>query len=290
MQDFATLTTEDKASVMKSMTSGQQYQLKDNRDQTMYYIAKLADGHVWMTQNLDLDLNNQTELTPENTNIKANWTPKNSTLIVEGTSVSGWENNNNEPYFADPGTLFIYSSGSTSGDDQYTTLSACQQEHSDCSMHNHAGNYYNWSAAVANNNTEGITENYTNVETSICPAGWRLPKNANAESYTEGNEQITQISSYDGILGEYSPYGPPGGIYSYLEGGFNAIRTNPLWLARSGYVVNGLLYRISDDGHYWSSTVYGSSRAYRLSFDSGSVYPAYYDSRGSGYSVRCIAQ
>lgn len=66
--------------------------------------------------------------------------------------------------------------------------------------------------------------------------------------------------------------------------------TNPLWLARSGYVVNGLLYRISDDGHYWSSTVYGSSRAYRLSFDSGSVYPAYYDSRGSGYSVRCIAQ
>ena len=266
----------------------------DNRDNREYYVARLADGNIWMTQNLDLDLisdptaEGYVALTPANTNITANWIPENSTLTIQGTSVSGWTDSYTKPYSADPGTLFIYSSGSTSNDEQYATLSACQQYHSDCNMHNHAGNYYNWSAAVASNDTASITEPYTNVETSICPAGWRLPKNANAESYTVGNEQITMISSYDGILGGYSPYGPTGGYYNYLEGGFNAIRSNPLWLARSGGVSDGSLSDTGYNGGYWSGTVSGN--AYQLNFNSGDVYPAYVSNRAYGYSVRCIAQ
>ena len=296
MQDFAKLTEAGKASVFASMTPGQQYQLKDNRDQTMYYIAKLADNHVWMTQNLDLDLisdptaEGYVALTPANTNIKANWIPENSTLTIQGTSVSGWTDSYTKPYSADPGTLFIYSSGSTSDDEQYTTLSACQQQHSDCNMHNPAGNYYNWSAAVANNNTAEITEPYTNVETSICPAGWRLPKNANAESLTEGNEQDTMISGYDGIVGElHSGCGGGCMVRDYLDGGFNASRSNPLWLARSGYVFGSLVGTGYSVG-YWSSTVRDSSFAYQLYFDSSAVIPASYAGRSSGYSVRCIAQ
>ena len=291
MQDFAKLTEAGKASVLASMTPGQQYQLQDNRDQTMYYIAKLADGHVWMTQNLDLNLSKDTTLTPANTNIKADWKPNNSTLIVQGTSVSGWENSNTAPYSADPGTLFIYSSGSTSDDEQYATLSACQQQHSDCNMHNHAGNYYNWSAAVASNDTASITEQYTNVETSICPAGWRLPKNANAESLAEGNEQDTMITSYEGIVGDlHSGCGGSCMVRDYLDGGFNAIRTNPLWLARSGYVYYGSLNDSGISGYYWSSTVRDSGNAYPLYFRSKNVYPAYSSSRAYGSSVRCIAQ
>ena len=297
MQDFASLSEAEKASVLNSMTEGAEYQLEDNRDQTMYYIAKLADGNIWMTQNLDLDLisdptaEGYVALTPANTNITADWTPANSTISFTSTSVSGWQNSNTAPYSADPGDIYYYTSNTEDDDIQYNSLAECEAAgHTDCA-HYHAGNYYNWSAAVANNNTAEITEPYVNVETSICPAGWRLPKNRNnAESVTEGNEQITQISSYDGILGEYIPYGPPGGFYNYLEGGFNAIRSNPLWLARSGSVDDGSLYDTGYYGRYWSSTVSSSSSAYQLYFNSGNVAPAVYGVRLYGHSVRCIVQ
>ncbi len=291
MQDFAKLSAEEKASVLASMTPGQQYQLQDNRDQTMYYIAKLADGHVWMTQNLDLDLNNQTELTPENTNIKAKWTPENSTLAVQGTSVPGWQSSTTAPYSADPGDIYYYTSGNNDNDTA-TDKATCEQAHQDGSCeHYHAGNYYNWSAAVASNDTSeyGDDDQYVNIDTSICPAGWRLPKNANAESYTVGNEQITMITSYDGILGEWQS-GPPGGYYSYLDGGFNAIRTAPLWLARSGFVSGGSPGSTGREGCYWSSTVSNSYGAHYLSFSSGAVTPANINARSLGCSVRCVAQ
>ena len=287
MQDFAKLTEAGKASVLASMTPGQQYQLQDNRDQTLYYIAKLADGHVWMTQNLDLNLSTEVTLTPANTNITKDWKPDNSTIAVQNNSFPGWENSNTAPYSADPGDVYYYTSGNND-DDTATDKATCEQAHQDGSCaHYHVGNYYNWPAAVASNNTEGITERYTNVETSICPAGWRLPKNRNSESPVEVNEQITMISSYDGILGEYDP-GPA--VCEYLEGGFNAIRTNPLWLARSGGIYNGSLSSTGNYGHYWSSTVYSSSYAYPLYFNSNAVYPASSTGRSSGYSVRCIAQ
>ncbi len=42
--------------VLDSMVLNQQYQLIDQRDNKTYYVAKLADGNVWMTQNLDFEL------------------------------------------------------------------------------------------------------------------------------------------------------------------------------------------------------------------------------------------
>ena len=288
----ATLYMQDVAKWESKLEIGDEIIAVDNRDNKEYYVARLADGNIWMTQNLDLDLisdptaEGYVALTPANTNITADWTPANSTIRITDGSAPGWENNNNIPYSADPGDVYYYTSNTSDNDIQYNSLAECEAAgHTDCA-HYHAGNYYNWSAAVANNNTAEITERYTNVETSICPAGWRLPKNRNSESPVEGNEQITQISSYDGILGEYQPWG----VYSYLEGGFNAIRTNPLWLARSGYVYNGSLLIAGYYGDYCSSTVYGSSNAYRLGFGSGAVDPTNYIGRDHGYSVRCVAR
>lgn len=43
------------ATVCSNMTSEQQYQLEDARDGKTYYIARLKDGHCWMTQNLDYE-------------------------------------------------------------------------------------------------------------------------------------------------------------------------------------------------------------------------------------------
>ena len=258
--------------------------LVDTRDQKTYEIAKLADGNCWMTQNLDLDLNSQTALTPENTNISANWTPVNSTTAFTGTSVSGWTNSSTVPYSADPGEVYYYSSGTTSNDEQYTSLADCQATHPDCSGHNHAGNYYNWSAAVANNDTSSLTEQFSNAEGSICPAGWRLPKITGNEGGITDSE-FGSMLVVEGVINKSvdDPY--------YVVDGFKKIRTAPLWLIQSGGVVYGsMLGYTGSSGFYWSGTVRNNNNAYRLDFSSSTISPANASTRNLGFSIRCLAE
>ena len=54
--------------------------LEDVRDGKLYWVAKLADGNCWMTQNLDLDLTAGVELTPETSDVSANWDPGATTF------------------------------------------------------------------------------------------------------------------------------------------------------------------------------------------------------------------
>lgn len=94
--------------------------LTDIRDGKTYWIAKMADGHCWMTQNLDLDLetvpNKVTALTSENTDLNVyntngytdalgysqdsttnviTWTPERATLTAEEMIASNWAASNN---------------------------------------------------------------------------------------------------------------------------------------------------------------------------------------------------
>ena len=265
--------------------------LEDTRDHKTYTIAKLADGKCWMTQNLDLDLKDNVALTPADSDVSENWTPKNSTLTVDGTSVSGWSNSDTEPYSANPGNIYYYTSGNNESDKKYDLLEDCEREHPDgtCS-HYHVGNYYNWSAAVASNNTEGMADQYYNAPSSICPKGWRLPKNRNSEGWAEGNEQDAMVSSYEGIVGELQIRDEGYQAYrSYLDGGFNTIRTNPLWLTRSGGIYYGSTGGTGSSGIYQSSTVARNYSIYQLNvgpdeigFNNGN--------RRNGYSIRCLAE
>ncbi len=290
MQDFKTLSEKDKATVLRSMVEDEQYQLIDNRDSKTYYISRLKDGNVWMTQNLDLDLNNRTTLTPENTNISANWTPANSTISFTGTSVSGWGYNYNVPYSADPGDVYYYTSGIDSSDIQYNSFAECEAAgHTDCA-HYHAGNYYNWTAVVANNNTSGITEQFSNAPDSICPAGWRLPEGPNVDKVNY-NEMVNLIASYDNILDKSC--GESCASYSYLSNGFNNIRMAPLWLVRPGLILMysppAFFSSQGGYGYYWSSTAGGNNDSYELNFLVNSISVGN-TGRNSGRSVRCLAE
>ncbi|MEE0888188.1 MAG: hypothetical protein U0L97_03165, partial [Candidatus Saccharimonadaceae bacterium] len=269
--------------------------LRDTRDDKTYTIAKLADSNCWMTQNLDLDLSTGTTLTPVDTDINEDWTPMRGTISFTGITVSGWDNSDTTPYSANPGDVYYYTSGTNENDIQYDSLTECEAaSHTDCA-HYHAGNYYNWSAAVASNDSSAYVEGFSNANTSICPAGWRLPKSASTGSFIEGNEQITMVNSYDNILGEYFPYGPVGGYYNYLEGGFNIIRVAPLYLTRAGYVwpYPGVPQQQFNGGgsasRYWSSTIseYG---AYELWMASNSLRPSQLDGRSHGSPVRCLTK
>ena len=129
-----------------SLGTNQQIQLQDSRDQKMYWVGKLPDGNCWMTQNLDLDLSTRRTLTPSDTNIPRNWTPRTSTTT--GSRFSGYNTDTGKSH--DPGNVYYEN---TSGTDQ----------------HYHVGNYYQWSAATA-----GYTGTSQSTQ-SICPKGWTLP-------------------------------------------------------------------------------------------------------------------
>ena len=239
-----------------------------------------------MTQNLDYDINTSKTLTSSDTDISANWTPTRSTIATGSLSSSTWTNDKTTPYSYDPGDVYYYTSGSTSDDTTYSSLSACTSAgHSegDCA-HYHAGNYYNWTAAVAMNGSSSYTANYNNVNQSICPAGWRLPVGMTAAS-TSGDYANLIYSA--GIVSAKST---STSSQSYATNGFVNIRAEPLWFVRSGYVYSGALNDAGSYGYYWSSSVYSSNSAYSLYFGSSRVYPQSRSDRYNGNSVRCVAR
>ena len=184
-------------------------QLVDIRDNKLYWVTKLKDGHCWMTQNLDLDLIQNKTYThadtdlgwaPDNFNVNATWKP---------TGDLNWAQQKFDPYYVDLGNKYVYTSNSDADDIIYDSLSSCTSAgHTDCE-HYHIGNYYNWNAARANGDDN----------TSICPAGWRLPN-------LDSNEYGNLLANYNIIQNNTST--------TYLENGFNNIRKAPLYFIRAG--------------------------------------------------------
>ncbi len=200
-------------------TVGEQIIVVDKRDGKEYLVAKQADGNIWMTQNLDLDLSTSTTLTPANTDIPANWTPDRSTYA---TSNKTWIWSTTTPESYDPGNKCWNGNLNTSWNGTLDNMTqTCT------SGHYHLGNYYNWTAAVAMNDSSSYTAGTQDVNQSICPAGWRLPTRDGSKSYynlingrytatTSGNIQKSPVyftyggrwggesfGQYVGSLGEY---------------------------------------------------------------------------------------
>ena len=284
----------------------------DKRDGKSYWVTKLKDGNVWMTQNLDLCIgcDGVAALTSENTDISTTasgsgiystsygysenngvwtWTPASTAItanhtIASNNSVSNWADSPTVPYSVEGGDIYYYTSNSTANDTKYTSLSQCTQigghTEAEC-KHYHAGNYYNWSAAIATNNSSSISSNYSQASNSICPKGWRLPiaTNSNQSVFELGNLLYT----YDVIPAKTST--------SYTSDGFNSLRQSPLWFTRSGYTYDGTLRYSGENGRYWSNTVVEREFAYNLNILNNSLKPASNNNyRSGGYSLRCLAR
>ena len=66
------------------------------------------------------------------------------------------------------------------------------------------------------------------------------------------------------------------------------INGNSVFFPASGHYSGATLYFRGSSGNYWSSSYISETYACSLSFGSGSVYPAYNDSRRLGFSVRAV--
>ena len=248
--------------------------LEDARDDKMYWVAKLADGNCWMTQNLDLDLTSGESLTPELSDVSKNWNPGATTFTSaqEGDYGSSYYNtvqswNLGKYVWKTPNSTNSCTTGTN------LSKSSCASYWQDASSmtpmttyrtdgvsvegntydaHYLAGNYYSWEAATA-----GTGHSYTTAGAeapdSICPKGFELPL-----SHTNNNNVS---GSFYNLLNQYGFTGPD---FHYL---FNA----------------------GNYGYYWSSVASSSSSAYLLSFFSSNVSPSSNIIRYVGQSVRCVA-
>lgn len=267
---------------------GDTFQAVDRRDGKVYWVARLADGNIWMTQNLDLDIDETKTYThydtdlgwndPNSLDLTATWQPAagHSTIDFAGDTVDGWATSNTEPYSANPGDIYYYTSNSEEKDIKYNSLQDCKAAgHADCE-HYHAGNYYNSSAAIASNDSASTEGNMPN---SICPAGWRLPLGLS-------NDEFYDLMFYSNVSNQNYPQG-------YASEGFNIIRSDPLFLVRSGLVLNARVHNVGGEGNY----MYGTRGAYGITlyfkfYNDGMVYKNFQWAYHShvGVSIRCLAR
>ena len=287
----------------------------DARDGKKYWVTKLKDGHIWMTQNLDLDIGgtNVAALTSENTDISTTasgsgiysagyteqdgvwtWNPVSTAVTsndyISGTSVkpSTWPTSDyTTPYSAEGGDTYYYTSNTTGNDTRYNSLQDCKNAshtEDECKRY-FVGNYYNWSAAIASNNSTNIGSTVGEIASnSICPKGWRLPNASQTDNiYNEFGRMLYQAEITAKVSAGNDSVG-------YTTGGFNKLRSNPYYFVRSGDIYGGTLSNPGANGYYWSSTVSSSTSAYPLYFNGADIYPARNGNRCSGRSVRCVAR
>ena len=280
--------------------------------------ANCTSSMLWMTQNLDLDLDNSIALTSKDTDLNVSgdsayvngyttdaygmisWAPASTTITSIDTSTgkfNGWTNDSNVAYSADPDAgnpdnpwyatgeaynsdLCYVSNGSQTCNylNVNNTVAPAYFSHTPFTgngSHGKIGNYYNWSAAIASNNSSSLTSStYNNVtnnpQNSICPKGWRLP----TTSTVAAKNEFARLNN----------------VYnSGSTGNGTGLINSPVYMVRSGYVNGGSLYDAGCNSYYWSSTVYNAGNAYILYFRSGYVDPASNYYRFLGWSVRCVS-
>ena len=326
LQDFAVVSNENRESIIASMMIGQQYTVTDSRDNKTYTIAKYQAGtdsttsqpiyDVWMTQNLDLDINSSTTYTNEDTDIgyntttnsydTASWTPTRSTYQPTSTHIHEWCQGgtwntqygycelNDTPESYNPGDLYwnLTESDYSDWNDYYsscdysTSTPTCDQSKNPISTYvsstgteqYHLGNYYNWAAALATNDSSAFNISEV-VEQSICPAGWTLPRIGDGEDtfYSLWNQYGFISSSYNDANNNEAH-----------DTNESALWTSPLYFAASGGF-NGNLGGVGGDGDFWAPVPGGSGNARYAYFDVGGyVNPSRGVRRFGGNSVRCI--
>lgn len=154
---------------------------------------------------------------------------------------------------------------------------------------NLSGAYSWYDNDVSNKESYGALYNWYAVSTGkLCPAGWHIP----------GDSEWTSVNNFlaanaggkikENISGKWQ--GPAPGATN--ETGFNALPGGVRFAEMpggSGNTGEGYFYYMGRTGRWWSSSEHSNSDAWYRSvhFDSGSIFRGY-NSKGAGFSVRCI--
>ena len=192
-------------------------------------------------------------------------------------------------YSLDPGGWYLDGDDSTPYCNYLNPNASCThftQNRTDANKHLSVGNYYNWPAAIASDDSSGLTSSTygsdadpdsinRNPQNSICPKGWRLPTISYKGNVTNSTSEFARVN----------------GLYNdSITNNDKKLIESPLWFVRSGRIVSGGLSDSGDWAYYWSSTAGNNSQTYNLNFMANAVYLANNYRRDLGWSVRCVAR
>lgn len=281
--------------------------LRDERDNNVYAVAKIAGGYWWMMENLRLDFSDpNTTITAANTN-----NPSSSFI----TSVNGFKGRTDYQNFFKECTAqnaSCYDTVSFSVDNIIHKYNPHYGPTPPVSNINRKPNqswysygaYYNWYTAVAgtlgtysNNSYEIPADGKPQTASGdICPSGWKLPNGGATGDYSNMNVALggTQLnfngssewytSSYSSVYGEsfrwfkYPVNAIKSGVRSETgTGGYHnqgAIYNTPSF-ASMGSLGTYLVEYTDQFGKYQDRSVIGGYREIRAN---------------SGFAVRCIAK
>jgi uncharacterized protein (TIGR02145 family) len=116
------------------------------------------------------------------------------------------------------------------------------------------------------------TGNSWTRENDPCPAGWRVPTEAELQSLVEAGNFWATINGVEGAVFGTAP--------------------NQIFLPAAGWrnsAHNGNLYDADSAGYYWSSNHYGIANARALLFFSSNTFIGF-GRRAHGYKVRCVRE
>ncbi|MBR2709812.1 hypothetical protein IKE72_01895 [Candidatus Saccharibacteria bacterium] len=249
--------------------------LIDTRNSKTYLVAKYADGHCWMRENLNLTFTENEGVIDNvvaydfSTGNTFDYTPDNATQTSANIA---WEQD------AHDGTRsFKLNEDLCIGGTDINTSGGSGVTCDANKPYEKIGVLYNWAAATAQKASDKPQDKTSEVTTSICPKGWRLP--ANSGDY-----------SFSVLMGSYGlPTTNQGSLTS--ANNYSGQLQNPLNFNRPGHYnwSNGALNHRGTGGWFWSSAAYSTTHAPYFYFHSTSFYPQNGNYKGYGFSVRCVA-
>ncbi len=266
--------------------------LTDARDNDTYAVAKLADGKCWMIENLRLD--NTAE---HNTDGSLAQGYNSSFVGLAAPESANFSNSTTaNPLYSIDGTTDATISGSYQGyrfprynnDNTHSRQSGINYFRNGNTYS--YGNYYTWHAAIADI-THYNTDNQSIVSTSLCPAGWHLPRGGD-KSNEANNEFWTLIVTE--INNGVNPANYNSSTYPYYDGTeatplSNTLRSYPNNFLYSGYF-SGTTATRGTNGYYWTSTTNDDMNSYIMYLYRTNVNPgdACSIKKSTGKTVRCI--
>ena len=264
MQD---ITSSNRATVLASLATDATYQIKDNRDNETYCVSKLADGNLWMLDNLALDLTDSNIL---NSLSSSNTNASTGLPYLKGTSTG----TTSDQYATAKVTNWTSSSSYSAPLINMASKDVIPTDATSQAGGYKIGGYYNYCAASAgsycySNGTDAGTSS-GNATEDICPAGWRMPTGNTGEFRALGTA-ITGVSTGN-----------------YTRDNYTAYRA-ALHLPLSGFHDYSSPYYRGGIGGWWSSTRSHNYGMYGLFADTSTIYPANDSYRSNGYSLRCVA-
>lgn len=240
-----------------TMNPGEYLALRDERDNDVYAVSKLADGHCWMTENLRL-IPSAVAFSTTNTNSPT------ADFITEAVTSQDSNTLCNTDSSACIDQVLFNANDINRGSSLTPSPSVNGTIYSWYSY----GVMYGWYTATAGNGDYAMSSG--NVAGDICPAGWRLPTGGGSGEYVS--------------------------LTNAVGGANNMEKNNNLLAFPNNFIYSGdYNYNTSGGrgtyGRYWSATPNGKAKAFRLGVAlSNWVTPDGSWNKWDAFAVRCVVK